>query len=1180
MTEDRRLAELGIPSVHTRTNVMAQFERVLERVSDGESTCFWIEGAEGLGKTPLVRELGERAIELGCMVLRGDGPLPGEHDLPWREMFRQARPPLPLEAVARTLGPPHIERLRDLFEERDWYTMEALGGDAAPHSEGRMQSLVRLLELLSRRAPLVLLIDDLDRADASLAKQIQQLMVALRRAAILWLVTVSSGEGLSELARTLRGRDRLVAHQLSPYSLEELDTLLAPSIEDEDRPRLSRWLHETTEGHPFFVRELLRELVRVGVLRLGAGDGRAALEGDPADAPLPFTFEEMLRARVESLDLPERAVLSALAALGGESSPALLCAVTERAAPEVAHALQQLARERWIEFRESAAGERRVRTLARSPIDVALAMTDPEARAAIFERAGRFVTDDARLDPVVRLSRRAWSWERSRAVALGEQVSAHFEAAQAAWIARRWGQAREHAEIAVRLLGGPGLSGLNDGDGAYGTIAPSLAAFALAMAGRYHVAIGPFATAPAELEAAFRLTEQHRLDVTAADLAEWRRCLGRAYERIGEHRTALCIFEEQLSRLRGTRWTVERALVSYEIAWVHYTREEYEQAFERLEPTLTALRKPQFRRAEQKARNLLGLIHLNQGRIDQASVLLADARRIAEELGDPLMEATISNNLGLALADLGRIDEARGHLRHAYETLEQAGDSFRSAQSLGFRALVEDLSGNYVEAVRLQRRCLRTLRQLDGHVQATGSLGELSMHLARAGEVEDALPLARQAWDECQTLGMVGLVPHLLCVLAEVELHSGERASAIENARRALDAARSENRTRYEATSHLILAEAERTDGNPEQGLVHARAGLALLGAWYPVQRAVLHLEEARCLLQGAEQEAETAAARTLVTEAITCLRTSDAPARARDAGTEFASLGLLPEAAPPHLPPPSITAGVPRIEIRCFGALRITLPGGRELRTPDWESHKARAIFNYLLFHREAPGGVPREKILEAIWPEAPADTVERTFHSTLSLLRRTLGGGGDVWATVVQSGGCYRLQLEGDCWIDCEEFDAAWREAQRFESRGNPFRAQAAYRRAAELYHGDFLEDSFLDWTDAWRDRFRATSVELFLRLALLHLEAWRPAESLRYSQRVLERDALDERAHRAAMRAYHALGQRRAALEQYDRCVERLRQELGAVPDPETTALQRRILGRRAADTPEPRPARPHT
>ena len=60
-----------------------------------------------------------------------------------------------------------------------------------------------------------------------------------------------------------------------------------------------------------------------------------------------------------------------------------------------------------------------------------------------------------------------------------------------------------------------------------------------------------------------------------------------------------------------------------------------------------------------------------------------------------------------------------------------------------------------------------------------------------------------------------------------------------------------------------------------------------------------------------------------------------------------------------------------------------------------------------------------------------------------------------------------------------------------------------------------------------------------------------------------RLLALDPLQEVTHRALMRLFVRQNRRTAALQQYQRCVDLLRRELGAEAEPATQELYREIL-----------------
>jgi DNA-binding SARP family transcriptional activator len=65
-----------------------------------------------------------------------------------------------------------------------------------------------------------------------------------------------------------------------------------------------------------------------------------------------------------------------------------------------------------------------------------------------------------------------------------------------------------------------------------------------------------------------------------------------------------------------------------------------------------------------------------------------------------------------------------------------------------------------------------------------------------------------------------------------------------------------------------------------------------------------------------------------------------------------------------------------------------------------------------------------------------------------------------------------------------------------------------------------------------------------------------------AIEYSRQILQTDNLRERAHRDLMRAHYHIGERARAIQQYHRCAEALRTELGTTPSLPTRRLHQAI------------------
>src|SRR4029077_2538119 len=100
--------------------------------------------------------------------------------------------------------------------------------------------------------------------------------------------------------------------------------------------------------------------------------------------------------------------------------------------------------------------------------------------------------------------------------------------------------------------------------------------------------------------------------------------------------------------------------------------------------------------------------------------------------------------------------------------------------------------------------------------------------------------------------------------------------------------------------------------------------------------------------------------------------------------------------------------------------------------------------------------------------------------------------------------------------------------------------------------------------DWHVELRDRLQRLYVDSLMLLGEAHAAA-APGKAADAYRRVLATDELHEEAMRGLMRALGESGERSQALRAYQRFAERLRTELDAEPDEQTTRLMERLQER---------------
>jgi len=255
----------------------------------------------------------------------------------------------------------------------------------------------------------------------------------------------------------------------------------------------------------------------------------------------------------------------------------------------------------------------------------------------------------------------------------------------------------------------------------------------------------------------------------------------------------------------------------------------------------------------------------------------------------------------------------------------------------------------------------------------------------------------------------------------------------------------------------------------------------------------------------------------------------------------------------------PTAAKTTPSLVVYCLGPFRVYQ--NDELIT-EWDSLKARSIFKHLIAHQGTP--INRDILMDVLWPGADPEAARRNLHQAIYSLRQTLRRGQPDFQHVRFENDCYLLNPAMDLWLDFQEFERHVQAGRRLEAAGQSARAAVQYGLAENLYQGDFLEeDLYEDWASNQRQYMRSLYFDLTNRLNhffLQHNEYW---NVMTLSQKVLARDNCREEAHHWLMECYLAQGQRHLAVQQYQACVQALKEELDLAPSEETVDLYRRIV-----------------
>jgi predicted ATPase/DNA-binding SARP family transcriptional activator len=235
-------------------------------------------------------------------------------------------------------------------------------------------------------------------------------------------------------------------------------------------------------------------------------------------------------------------------------------------------------------------------------------------------------------------------------------------------------------------------------------------------------------------------------------------------------------------------------------------------------------------------------------------------------------------------------------------------------------------------------------------------------------------------------------------------------------------------------------------------------------------------------------------------------------------------------------------------------------------------ERRKALALLAYLAVTRQSH---TRPALAALLWPEAEPGRASANLRQALWDVNQAAGEG---W--VIADREAVSLNSESDVWLDVAEFQSVLAVSRASDKGCVALMREVG--QAVALYENDFLAGfslkdapGFDEWAFFQAEGLRRDLTAALERLVRCQCESGAAEAAIPNARRWLSLDPLNEAAHRALMQVYEQADQHNAALRQYQECARILHDELGAEPQPETTALYEKI---RAGEGRTAKPSRP--
>jgi len=766
--------ERGFSAFVGRREEMATLEEALERARAGEGAAVGIVAEPGVGKSRLCHELAARCRAEGIEVFEAQAQAHGR-GIPFMPVLQMLRAYFGIadadqERIVREkiagrallLDPELADDLPLLFDflgvpdpDRPVPRLSA---------EARQRALrgvvCKLVQAPSRRDPAALVVEDLHWVDDGSEALLGELLDAVEGTMTLVVVNFRP-----EYEPSWTGPPDYHEIELAPLRQADTRELVGDLAgEDPSLDGLAEELHERTAGNPFFIEEIVRELVEAGHLEGERGAYR--LVRPIEEIGVPSSVQAVLAARIDRLGAEAKRLLQAASVAGKEVSEGTLLPISGLDEGAFEAALRETIAARFL-YEAELFPER------------LLAFTHPLTREVAYQSqlsTQRRATHAATARATIELN-------PDRHDELSALIADHMEKGGETLEAARWSahaaywaghhQPRDALRLWRRTME------------LAGALEEGAEKDALGLSARIR-----------QLDYAWRLgmdpAEEARLKAEAEELAE----------RSGDLRSLA------LLRALGTgRPGVERDAGEW-IAGADEVQRLAEQSGDR--DLLIALRAAgsyaflcagELERFSRIADDVIelagddrragggiiigcplawalmckGIYHRERGELEEAARWFNRGLRTATEEGDPETACWTRGNVASILALRGEVEAAVSLARRNRELADRLGDVFTRSLSLGQLATVELAAESFeaaLDAVEEAERLYREAMHSGGEVGSWRAAlrAEALLGLGRAAE---ALEVAEWAADDARRHGILWPLPRALKALARARAASG-----------------------------------------------------------------------------------------------------------------------------------------------------------------------------------------------------------------------------------------------------------------------------------------------------------------------------------------------------------------------------------------------------------------------
>ncbi|MDO7906330.1 response regulator [Paenibacillus sp. JX-17] len=235
------------------------------------------------------------------------------------------------------------------------------------------------------------------------------------------------------------------------------------------------------------------------------------------------------------------------------------------------------------------------------------------------------------------------------------------------------------------------------------------------------------------------------------------------------------------------------------------------------------------------------------------------------------------------------------------------------------------------------------------------------------------------------------------------------------------------------------------------------------------------------------------------------------------------------------------------------FRRLELYDPASGEPKRVKWRTQKSQELFAYLLH----TGGqwVSKEQLLEVLWPEAVPDKSVTYLHTSVYQIRKLIKDQ-ELDAVLEYNHDGYRLLRAGRL-TDAEHFE------QETSGHGpiNEFNYDQRLT-VISMYQGRYLGGHDYPWAEDRARELQTRWIRLMMELSWFEMENGRVGAAAEHLHLLQQEEPFSEEITRQLLLVYAKMKNDLMLQQVYDTLCDRLQEEMGIEPEPETRRLYEQL------------------